>query len=126
MIIAFGTTDKKNLNNGHIGESKYFVIYEFINNKFKKIVEVENTSEEERMHGDPNKAKSIAKILNKYGVDVICGLAMGLNVQKMRKRFVPIISREKDIKKTFKKIKLNIAKIKEELDKEEKAIIILN
>ena len=44
---------------------------------------------------------------------------MGPNIVRMRKKFVPIISKEKDIKKTLEKFKEIIPEVLEEIEKTE-------
>jgi len=51
---------------------------------------VENNSEEEKMHSDPKKAKSITSILEKESVQVLVSNAFGGNIVRMKKKFVCI------------------------------------
>ncbi len=117
--IACGTDDSQNFTTEHFGDSKYFLIYE-CDSEIGKIVFLEkrkNNSEEEEKHGDPKKAKGISEILKE--VPVLLAFAMGPNIVRMRKKFVPIISKEKDIKKTLEKFKEIIPEVLEEIEKTE-------
>jgi len=60
--------------------------------------------------------------------DVLLGLAMGTNITRIRKRFVPVISRKKDIQEALEKLKEKVSHIRTEIDKEtgkERAVIIV-
>ena len=117
--ITCGTNDEKTFCLDHFGDSKYFLVYE-VDSETKDInflEKIENNSLEEKMHGDPKKAKGISGILK--DVKVLVAFAMGPNIVRMRKRFIPVISREKDIEKSLEKFKIHIPEIKIELEKED-------
>jgi len=127
--IACGTNDEKEFTEEHFGDSKYFLIYEydFSNQKIIFLEKRNNNSEEEKIHGDPKKAKGISEILK--DIPVLLAFAMGPNIVRMRKKFVPVISREKNIKKALEKFKEIIPQIISEINKEigeEREIFIVN
>ncbi len=121
--IACGTNDGTNFTKEHFGDSKFFLIYDLDENSFVLREKIENKTEEEEVHGDPKKAAKIAEILN--GIDVLVAFAMGPNITRMKKKFVPVISRIENIESALKKLQEKLPEIKEELQKEDKKIIFL-
>jgi len=116
--LACGTDNEIEFSNGHFGSSKYFLIYEF-NLETKDLgflKKIENSTPEEEKHGDSKKAKSVSELLK--NVFVFVAFRYGPNIIRIKKRFVPIISREKNIEKTLNKVKLCSNKIKSEIEKE--------
>ncbi len=93
MLVAVSTDDEKNLTKNHFGDGRVFLIYELSPEGYKLVKRIENKSPEEEFHGDPNKARSIGQLLGGEGVHVLVGFAMGPNIVRMRKAFVPVISR---------------------------------
>lgn len=101
LIVAMGTDDKKSLPDKHFGDSRYFAIYRVDRNGWELLEYRENRSPEEKMHGDPEKARSIIQHLK--GCDVLLGHAMGPNFVRIRDEspFVPVISEKKDIEEAL-------------------------
>jgi len=95
MKVAIGTHDRENMHDEHVGDSSYFAIYEVSPESYELLEYRENTSPEERMHGDPNKAKAIMNIVE--GTDVLVGRAMGPNFIRIRDNspYLPVIVRGK-------------------------------
>jgi len=116
--LACGTDNGIDLTNEHFGSSKYFLIYEFdLETKDLRFIKrIENSTQEEEKHGDTKKAKSVSELLK--NVFVLVAFRYGPNIIRIKKRFVPIISREKNIEKTLNKVKLCSNKIKSEIEKE--------
>ena len=115
--LACGTDNETEFTNEHFGSSKYFLIYEFdLETKDLRFLKrIENSTQEEE-HGDIKKAKSVSELLK--NVFVLVAFRYGPNIIRIKKRFIPIISREKNIEKTLYKIKLLSNKIKSEIEKE--------
>jgi predicted Fe-Mo cluster-binding NifX family protein len=127
--IACGTDDGQNFTNEHFGDSKYFLIYECdsLSKEISFLNKQENNSEEEEKHGDPKKAKGISSILK--DIPVLLAFVMGPNIVRMRKKFIPIISKEKDIQKTLEKFKEIIPEVINEIEKvqgEDKKVFVIN
>jgi len=116
--LACGTDNETEFTNGHFGSSKYFLIYDFdLETKDLRFLKrIENSTQEEEKHGDSKKAKSVSELLK--NVFVLVAFMYGPNIIRIKKRFIPIISREKNIEKTLNKIKLYSNKIKSEIKKE--------
>jgi len=126
--LACGTDNETEFTNGHFGSSKFFLIYDFdLETKDLRFLKrIENSTQEEE-HGDIKKAKSVSELLK--DVFVLVAFRYGPNIIRIKKRFVPIISREKNIEKTLNKVKLCSSKIKSEIEKEkgiDKEIIYIN
>ena len=126
--IAFGTDDGKELTKEHFGSAKYYLVYA-LDTKTKEISfikKMDNKTPEEEKHGDPKKAKEVSQLMK--DTKVLVGLVMGPNIIRMRKKFVPVISREKNIEKAIELLKNKIAEIGKELKKpegEDKEVIYL-
>ncbi len=119
MRIAIATDNDIEFTKEHFGSAKYYLIYEydFLEKKIKFIKKVENRTGEEEKHGDEKKAKNVIDFMNKLGVKVFVGAAMGPNIVFIRKKFVPVISRISKIEEAIKK--LDVERIKSEMDKPE-------
>ena len=119
MKVSIGTNDRKNLHDEHVGDSRYFAVYELSSDSANLIEYRENTSPEERMHGDPNKAKAIMEIIR--GTDVLVGRAMGPNFVKIRDEspYLPVIVRGKyrAIEDALSALMENYGRIESELDR---------
>jgi predicted Fe-Mo cluster-binding NifX family protein len=99
--IACATDDGKKLTSEHFGSARIYMMYEMDTRTgtVAFIEKVENTSEEERGHGDPKKARSVSEIMKDS--HVILAFAMGTNILRMRKNFCPVISKEVNIEKAL-------------------------
>jgi predicted Fe-Mo cluster-binding NifX family protein len=120
IILACGTDNKIDFSVEHFGSAKYFLFYEFDLEKknivFLKSINNYTLPEEEEKHGDLKKAKSVSELLE--NVSVFVANKYGPNIKRIKKRFVPIISREKNIEKTLSRIKKINRQIKTEVEKE--------
>lgn len=128
LTFAIGTDDGKIVKQGdHIGESSYFSIWDYSNGEMafrEKRENIKYEEDEKLSHGDPEKAKKVASVLE--GVNVIAGKIIGPNVVRMKKKYVPVIVREPSIEKAIEIIKENINEIVEEYYKQERKAIVLN
>jgi len=120
IILACGTDNKIDFSVEHFGSAKYFLFYEFDLEKknivFLKSINNYTLQKEEEKHGDLKKAKSVSELLE--NVSVFVANKYGPNIKRIKKRFVPIISREKNIEKTLSRIKKINRQIKTEVEKE--------
>jgi predicted Fe-Mo cluster-binding NifX family protein len=126
--IACATDDEIGLSKDHFGSARVYLIYELNceTGEMTFLEKINNTTEEERGHGDPVKAKGVSGLMK--GIDVLVGLAMGTNIARIRKNFVPVISRKKDIVETLEKLKEKVSNIRAEIDKatgEKRTVIII-
>ena len=124
--IACATGDDVHFYQGHFGDAPYYLIYEMEEDGRYSVAErIENTAPEERMHGDPEKAKGIMEIMKKEFVDVLINIQFGPNIKRIRKNFVPVLSNIKEIEPALNHLANRMGEIKEELKNQEKKIIIL-
>ena len=120
IFFAFATDNKKDFSDEHFGSAKYYLIYGYKDNKLNFAKEITNITPEEETHGDPNKADSVGKLMKSNNVKILVAKAMGPNIIRMRRTFVPVISRIKSIKETIKKIEQEkIQEILKELKSED-------
>lgn len=123
IILVCATDNKIDFSDEHFGSAKYYLFYEFDLEKknmvfLKSINNYNPQEEEEEKHGDPKKAKSVSELLK--NVSVFVANKYGPNIKRIKKRFVPIISRERNIEKTLSRIKDINHQIKIEIEKESK------
>ena len=119
LIIAFASNDSKNFTKEHFGEAKEYLIYEVSKIDSKLIETIANRSPEEKMHGDPNKAKGVAHLLKPFNVQILVNKAFGRNITKMQQKFVVIISSTLIIDEAINNIKNSFDIIVAELNKGE-------
>ncbi|MFP4458876.1 MAG: NifB/NifX family molybdenum-iron cluster-binding protein [Candidatus Zixiibacteriota bacterium] len=126
--IAIATDDENLIANRHFGEAKSYLIYNIQNNSAEFLSKIENTSRRESNdsgHGDAAKAMDVKNLLKRRDVDVILGHKIGPNITRIRKRFVPIVSRKRDIEDTLGLVVRSFSKIYNEIKKDEKEHFIL-
>ena len=119
LIVAFATDDKTNFTKEHFGEAKEYLIYKITKTESQLIETVANRSPEEKMHGDPNKAKGVASLLKPFNVQIIVNKAFGRNITKMQQKFVVILSNTLIIDEAINNIKNNFDSIVAEFNKGE-------
>ena len=71
LIVTFATDDGKIFMDRHFGDAVQYEIYELDSSAAQHLRTIKNTTEEEEMHADPNKAKGIAGLLKKDGAQVL-------------------------------------------------------
>ncbi|EOD00385.1 NifB/NifX family molybdenum-iron cluster-binding protein [Caldisalinibacter kiritimatiensis] len=130
LIIACATDNGEEFVNRHFGDANFYDIYSVSKEGWEYIKRVTNTTEEEEhedeVHGDPKKAKGISQILKKHDVQVLVSRQFGLNITRVKKKFVPVVIRAKDVEEGLKLVKDHLDIIVEEYNKvEERQHIIL-
>jgi len=127
LVFAIGTDDGKNIKqDDHVGMSKYFQVWEYLNGKLtfkEKRKNIKYNEDETRIYGDPNKAKVTTSALK--GIEILVGKRFGPNIVRLKNKFVCTVVRESEIKKALKIIKENINEIIKEKNKKERMGIIL-
>ena len=118
FLIAFGTDDEENINNDHVGMTKFFYVYEFSNGKERLVEKRENVhfKGDESIHGDPEKAKATSSVLE--GVDVLVGRKFGPNLPRLLGKFVCVVLRTNTLISAIQAVHNNIDRIAEEKNKE--------
>ena len=109
--IVCGSDDSINFTKNHFGDSEKFIFYKYSVEENKFILDkiIDNKTPEEEGHGDPKKAKQINVTLKE--ADALCAFVMGPNIERIRKNFVPIISRELNIEKALKILEIKIKEV---------------
>ena len=74
-----------------------------------------NTSAEEKSHGDPVKAKGVASIIG--DADIIFAHALGKNIIRMKKKYLILLSRSLNIHEALNQLPNKLDKILEEMEK---------
>jgi len=126
FTAAFGTDDKKNLNDSHFGSAKFFHIYKFGNGKAEFVEERENikVEEDESIKGDdPKKAKATSNALS--GIDVLAGRRFGPNITRMMNKFLCIVVRTDSVNNAVDMMKSNMGRILAEMNKKNRKHIVL-
>lgn len=104
LKVALATNDGKNFIKSHFGEANQYYIYEINNEDYQYLKSAANNSTAEEKHADPKKAKSIIQILEKEGVQVVCNLAFGANIKRVKKRLVPVITSKNTLESGLKEL----------------------
>ena len=120
MLVAFGTDDKENLNNDHVGMAKYFYVYRFSNGKDELVERRENAKlkgDESIRHGDPEKAQATSSVLE--NVDVLVGRKFGPNLTRLVKKFVCVVVRTDTITSAIKCVHNSMELVVEQKNKGE-------
>ena len=104
ITVAFATDDRENFTNEHFGEAKEYLVYEISKTETSVVAIITNRSPEEKMHGDPNKAKGVANLLKPLGVKVLVSKAFGKNIVRQQQKFVVILSRTESIQEAIRNI----------------------
>ncbi len=107
--IACATDDGETFAKGHFGNAAYFLIYEAEeeNGQWQLHARVENIPFEEKRDGDPEKARHVSRILQDFDVVGIIARAIGPNLVRMRRQYVPIISRVDSIAEALERVKIS-------------------
>ena len=118
LLFAIGTDDNNEMTDDHVGMSRYFQVWKYLDGEMTFEERRENpkyTGDETRAHGDPNKAQAISSVLG--GIDVLVGRMFGPNIVRLKKKYVCAVVREPDVKRSTDIIKDNINEIIEEKEK---------
>lgn len=119
ILIAFATDDGNTFINRHFGDSKYFDIYEVKEGNFEFVKRIQNTSEKEKFHADPEKAKGVSGLLLKEKVNVVAAKIFGPNLSRIQKKFFCFIVKISGIDDCLDFIAENSDSIRLELEKKE-------
>ena len=115
LKVAFATDDGKTFMSRHFGDAEYYYIYEINKENAEFIKKINNTTEEEEdIHADPTKAKSIAKLLKQEEVQILVSKVFGPNIVRIKKKFVCILIKEKSIENSIDIVKSNYLTISKE------------
>lgn len=98
LITAFATDDGTTLVDRHFGDAKRYLFYRLSSNNAEALHTIDNShidddEDENELHGDPEKARSIGSLLKPKGAQVLVNLQFGKNIVRMKRQFLPIIVR---------------------------------
>jgi len=115
LVFALATDDGETLVERHFGDALKYQLYLYDEEKFRLIKTIENVVEEESdiKGGDPVKASNMKSMLISEQVTCIVGHQIGPNILRMKKKFVAIVSRSRNINEVLNKIGLDIGKVVE-------------
>ncbi|MBL7006403.1 MAG: dinitrogenase iron-molybdenum cofactor biosynthesis protein [Spirochaetia bacterium] len=118
---AFATDNGKNFISRHFGDAKFFDIYSITENNSILLKRVVNRDGKENnaIHADEKKAKSISKMLQKYEVNTAVSRVYGPNFKRICKKFVCLVIDDIPMYTSIKMIQDNYKKIQSEWDKGE-------
>ena len=119
IITAFATDDGKTYVERHFGDAAQYEIYEIGAESQKHIRTIINVTDEEKIHADANKAKGVAGLFKKDGVQVLVSKKFGGNINRMKKKFVCILMNDPYIPDSIKTIQRHFEQIVKELEKGE-------
>lgn len=123
MRVACATDDGINFISRHFGDANYYYIFDLIDGDFVYVDKVINTSEEEKQHADPVKAKSILKLLKEKNVEVGLAKVFGPNIVRIKNVITPVIISVDDIQSGLIHLKESYSKVNEAAISKEHLII---
>ena len=123
--IAVATDDGVNLISRHFGDADKYLLYLWNTDSGKIDFQEERQGKlpEEKQHADPRKAQAVGQLLK--DAQVLINMAFGPNIVRIRKKFIPVVSRITDIKSSLELLKSHQEKILSNLTAPEKEIIYL-
>ena len=104
VIAAFATDDGTTFINRHFGDAKYYLIYKIFSSSAEIVTKIVNTTEDddEEIHADPEKARSVVELLKSKKIQVVVSKIFGPNIKRIKKKFVCIAIKEKNIADSMK------------------------
>ncbi len=101
--VAFATDDGKTFMDRHFGDAEYYDVYEIDKDKSKFIKRIMNTTEEddENIHADPVKAKSVTSLFKDENIKVVVSKIFGPNIKRIKKKFVCILMNDNSISESI-------------------------
>jgi predicted Fe-Mo cluster-binding NifX family protein len=114
LLVAFGTDDGVHLNDDHVGMAKEYLVYRFAADGEKLVERRRNSSyagDETAKHGDPEKAKATATVLQ--GIDVLVGKKFGPNITRLLSKFVCVVVRTDDVDTAVKLVRSELKSVAE-------------
>ncbi len=88
LTVAVATDDGKSFIDRHFGDAEKYYIYRLTSGSLEFVKKIENTTEEERQHADPVKAKGVTGMLKEENVQVAVSKVFGPNIKRIKKKFV--------------------------------------
>lgn len=92
LTVAVATDDGKSFIDRHFGDAEKYYIYRLTAGSFEFLKKIANTTEEERRHADPVKAKGVTGMLKAENVQVAVSKVFGPNIKRIKKKFVCVVA----------------------------------
>jgi len=118
FVCAFAADDEKHFTASHFGDAEFYLLYVLNKDEAKYVGKIDNTSIETDAHADPEKAKSVSRIMKKKGVQVLVSRRFGPNIMRVKNHFVPVLVRQKEIEEGLKVVQDNLEVINEQWNKD--------
>ena len=120
LRVAAATDDGEKFVGRQFGDAEFYDVYDVSRESSEFIRRVANkTEEEEDVHADPKKAKGIAAILKKQGVQVAVTRVFGPNIKRIKSKFVCVLTAHEEVAKGLDLIRENFETIATEWEKGE-------
>jgi len=107
LTVAFATDDGTFIMGRHFGDALFYDVYRIGPDEAVFITRITNSSAEEKMHADPEKARGIGAILQKEGVHAAVSRVFGPNIRRIIKKFVCITVQHEDIQSNIRAVQMN-------------------
>lgn len=91
--VAAATDDGRCFPPRHFGDARGYDLYDIGENAIRPVGRLMNSSGEEKIHADPQKAQGVAGPLRKAGVQAAVSSVFGPNLKRVKKRFVCLVVR---------------------------------
>ena len=119
LRVAVASNDGTKFVGRHFGDANFYYIYDVSTEGSEFVHRVANETEEEERHADPRKARGIAGILKKQGVQVAVTKVFGPNIKRIKSKFVCVITAHDDVADGLAQIQKNFQDVANEWDKGE-------
>ena len=92
--VAIATDDGITCIMRHFGDARYYYLYDINESGYQFITKLENTvdiKENESVHGDPQKASGIGKLLKQHQVNTAVAKVFGPNIKRLVKQYACVL-----------------------------------
>ena len=117
--VAAATDDGTTFVARHFGDAQHYGVYEVSRQGIRFLRLVTNKTAEEQGHADPEKARSVAAILQDEGVQVALTEAFGPNLKRIKSKFVCVLAGHHEITAGLEQVRRNFNEVVTEWKKGE-------
>jgi predicted Fe-Mo cluster-binding NifX family protein len=111
FLVAVATDDGKKIVERHFGDAQYYDVYRIAKQEIVFVERIENTTEAERQHADPVKAKGITQLLKQKGVQVLVSKNFGPNILRIKTKFVCVRIKKEQVEEIVQEIQNHLETI---------------
>jgi predicted Fe-Mo cluster-binding NifX family protein len=119
LMAAFATNDGLSFTDNHFGEADHYLVYRISPSEAIHVKTIKNTTEEEEVHADPRKAQQVGGLLGPEKIQVLVNRAFGGNINRIKKKFVVVLTNQKQIPAGVELVRENFDTIVAEWEKGE-------